>query len=426
MREPDRGDWVERMARLAGWLGFNAVSVRWRLERWRQRSHSARAQAREKIDHLAYEHKVCPRCGRIHDRQQKICSGCGARLGGRSSQVLQRIGLSLPRALSVSSVLGLLIVVVYARLVLAEGGPDAIWSLSVGTLYAHGGHFAPAVRAGEWWRLGTAIFLHAGIWHLGFNLFALSQIGPHVEEVFGPGRMLLFFMLTGLLASLGSDLLGLEGIGIGASGAVMGLCGLSAGWGQRRGGSVGLQVRNLMLKWAVYTLVFGLLIGADHAAHFFGFASGGLIGFAFRPESLQRSQRKWVLAAQLALGAAAALTFCVLCLVPPAGVHASPFEPRDENPYAELLEICELEHQGRISEAVARYRAQLTGLDTTAPGPEELRAACRWLEEQKERCRAFRVGGLEAIAAPPALPRDERGRLEMERQIRSMCDYLGE
>ena len=63
-----------------------------------------------------------------------------------------------------------------------------------------------------------------------------------------------------------------------AWGAVMGLCGVAAGWGQREGTTAGREIRNMMLKWAAYTVLFGFFIGADNAAHAAGFVSGGVIG----------------------------------------------------------------------------------------------------------------------------------------------------
>jgi rhomboid protease GluP len=96
--------------------------------------------------------------------------------------------------------------------------------------------------------------------------------------------MLFFFMLTGILAGAGSEVLGLRGVGIGASGSLMGFIGMAAGWGQKDGGRMGLAVRDMMVKWALYTVVFGVLIRADNAAHVTGFLSGALIGWISKPQ----------------------------------------------------------------------------------------------------------------------------------------------
>src|SRR6185295_9802622 len=90
-------------------------------------------------------------------------------------------------------------------------------------------------------------------------------------------------MVTGILAGWGSELWGLYGVGIGASGALMGLIGLAAGWGHREGTSMGRIIRDQMVKWGIYTIVFGFFIHADNVAHAAGFISGALLGLVSRP-----------------------------------------------------------------------------------------------------------------------------------------------
>ena len=171
---------------------------------------------------------------------------------------------------------------------------------------------------GEWWRLSTYIFLHAGLVHILFNLIALQQIGPQIEQVFGRGRMLFFFMLTGIAAGAGSELLGLRGVGIGASGALMGLIGLAAGWGQRDGTAMGKAVRNQMAMWGFYTMIFGYMIGADNAAHGSGFVSGALLGLLCKAQWERAGNRGWDILFGL-VGAAAAMGTVALVLFPPGG-----------------------------------------------------------------------------------------------------------
>lgn len=434
--EDDKPDWVDRLARLAGALGFNPVRVRWKLERWRQRAAERRTRAGQRVEQIRYAHKVCPRCGRVNDRADDVCAGCGARLGGRVWQVLTRIGVSFPEALSVSSLLGLAIVAVYARMALYEGGPDSIFSFKIETLFHFGGRWPPAIAAGEWWRLGTSVFMHAGIWHLGFNLLALAQIGPMVEELFGRGRMLLMYLLTGVVANLGALTVGVYGIGIGASGAIMGLTGMAAGWGQRDGTSTGLNVRNRMLKWAAYVMIFGYVIGADNAAHLFGFLAGGLFGFALPPEYLRRTERLWLQVVQALLGTAVAIALVVLCLVPPASsvqerfdrMFANPGEL--QNPYTLMVEVCALERDGKVAEALARLEELIPpDADLPAevrPNREYLRRYCQTLDFQRDQCREFRAGGVDALYPPNTAPLDDLQRVEVERGMRSNCDWLGE
>ncbi|MBW2703384.1 MAG: rhomboid family intramembrane serine protease [Deltaproteobacteria bacterium] len=427
----DDTDWVDRLSHLASLLGFNQVRVRWKLDRMRQRWRDSGHRARERVEHISYEHKVCGRCGRVNDRSEKRCAGCGGRLGGRLFNRLQRIGLGLPEVLSVSSLLGLAMVLVFGRMVLAEGGPDSFWSFRVDTLFRFGGHSPQAVLQGEWWRLATGIFLHAGLWHLGFNLFALSQIGPAIEEVFGRGRMILFFMLTGVLASFGSSLFRMDGVGIGASGAIMGLCGMAAGWGHRDGTTQGRAIRNLMMKWVVYTVVFGLLIGADNVAHLVGFGSGALVGFVFNPALLRRSPRAWVSLLQGLTGGGLAVAAFVLCLSPPASPMQKDFEnsyPQGGNPYRPMLEVCRLYDLGQSTKALDAYKRAISGHggQADALSLDQVGMTCKSLEVQRQQCKIFEEQGLDAILPKGGEVYQGMDRVDIERAWRGMCDWLEE
>ena len=91
------------------------------------------------------------------------------------------------------------------------------------------------VVQGEYWRLFTALFLHGGFLHLGFNVFALYVLGPPLERSIGTMRFLACYLISGLASSAG--VIGLTEIGlvqaaqvIGASGCIMGVVGAWAGF----------------------------------------------------------------------------------------------------------------------------------------------------------------------------------------------------
>ncbi len=317
-RDPtDDTDWVDRVTAIAKALGFNPIRVRWKLEAWRDRVRRRREAVVTRAEHARRRNVVCPECGRLSDGVERVCAGCGRRLPSAAGIAIHRVGLELPRVFSVSTLLAIAILAVYARLMFAEGG-SLLCGFSIPTLVRFGGHWPPLVEAGEWWRLGTAAFLHAGLWHVLFNLLALSQIGPAVEEVFGRLRMLFLFLLTAVVANLGSEAFGLEGVGIGASGGLMGLIGLAAGWGHVEGTPQSRELRNRMVLWGVYTMIFGYFIGADNAAHGVGFVSGAVLGFVLRPRWWETGPLR-ALGFVLDLAGLAAAGACVyLALVPPA------------------------------------------------------------------------------------------------------------
>ena len=91
------------------------------------------------------------------------------------------------------------------------------------------------VAQGEYWRLFTALFLHGGFLHLGFNLFALYVLGPPLERSIGTIRFLTCYLISGLASSAGVvalTVLGLVQVAqiIGASGCIMGIVGAWAGF----------------------------------------------------------------------------------------------------------------------------------------------------------------------------------------------------
>ena len=199
----------------------------------------------------------------------------------RALDVIRRSSLLLPDFLTPTSVLITVILFQYYRCTVYGG--RASMTPNTAALIHFGANFPPAVWRGDWWRVSASILLHGGVMHIAFNLLALKQICPAIEELFGKGRTLFFFMITGILAAVGSAALRSGGVGIGASGAIMGLVGLAAGWGQRDGGLAGRTTRDSMVNWGLYTMVFGYLVGADNVAHFVGFAAGFAIGYIVQP-----------------------------------------------------------------------------------------------------------------------------------------------
>ncbi len=441
-------DWIEVVVNLAGLVGMNKVRVRWKLMRYRESAAQQGRRARTRAAHVGYEHKVCHRCGAINDRDARACIRCEVRLRSHRWQQVERLGLSVPDFLSVSTALCTVMIAIYAYLATESAG--GLWSLDSLTLLRHGGSYPPAIRAGEVWRLGTSIFLHAGLWHIGFNVIALWQIGPSLEQLYGRHRMLFFFMLTGVLAALGSSLFRFGGVGIGASGAIMGLIGLAAGWGQRDGTTVGRGVRNRMVKWAIYVMIFGWLIGADNLAHGVGFASGGLIGFvvpALKPRDTGLSPLSVALGS---VGLLAALLSVALTVVPIPGAkdwsehdpHGRGFaalegwlyELGDADPrataatwremYEPWMEICAVHARGDREGAEELLRTRFPEVQWgEAEGIDPL-MTCDSVRQILEDCGRFREGGIDAVIGAPQVELSEPQRERVTRHWATMCEGL--
>lgn len=135
----------------------------------------------------------------------------------------------------------------------------------------------------EWWRLITAAFLHAGIAHIAFNMFALWQMGSALEQMVGPSRFLTLYFVSAIGGSVFSYL-GLDptGASVGASGAIFGLLAAFI--------VVGLALRlnvTSALMWLGINILISFTGNIDWRAHFGGLAIGALFAWLF----VQRRRR---------------------------------------------------------------------------------------------------------------------------------------
>ncbi|HYS83231.1 MAG TPA: rhomboid family intramembrane serine protease [Anaeromyxobacteraceae bacterium] len=143
------------------------------------------------------------------------------------------------------------------------------------------------VRAGEWWRLFTASFLHGGLLHLGVNALALSAIGPTVEQLYGRVRFALIFLFGGAVGFAASTLF-VRQPSLGASAGLFALLGVLLGYAVRQRRRLAPGARRAMIQEilmvAGLNLAFGLMVPfVDNAAHAGGFGGGLALGMVLRP-----------------------------------------------------------------------------------------------------------------------------------------------
>jgi membrane associated rhomboid family serine protease len=102
-------------------------------------------------------------------------------------------------------------------------------------IFARFSQFPPLVNAGEWWRVLTAMFLHGGVLHLLFNMYALWLFGPVLERRFGSRSYAALYLAGGLGGGMLYQLIGGDAPAVGASGAIFALLGalLAASYRQR-------------------------------------------------------------------------------------------------------------------------------------------------------------------------------------------------
>lgn len=136
------------------------------------------------------------------------------------------------------------------------------------------------------WQFFTYMYLHANIWHVGFNMLILFFIGIQVERQIGSYEFLLFYHVVGVLSGVltfGLYVLGGEAAAIiGASGALYGVMFLFAVLNPRAviyiWGILPVPAPLLVLGLTLLNIVNHLRGGSNvaHMAHLFGFAAAYL------------------------------------------------------------------------------------------------------------------------------------------------------
>jgi len=210
--------------------------------------------------------------------------------------LFDRLATRVPRIPATSGLIAANLLVFAAMLAQGAG----LWHGDNAVQLAWGANFGPATKDGEWWRLGSALFLHFGLAHLALNMLALWDGGRLVERMFGHARFLAIFFIAGLSGNLLSLIAqGDRAVSGGASGAVFGVYGalLAYLWLERRQLRAG-EFRPLFLGAALFTAInIGLgfqVTGIDNAAHIGGLTAGILAGAALAsPLPSGESRRRW-------------------------------------------------------------------------------------------------------------------------------------
>jgi rhomboid protease GluP len=312
---------VEALADLLKGIGMNGTRLRGRWQNFRAARREAAARHEVNLRAVTGRHKMCPACRSLIPTGVAACPDCGAGVGHVAGPGPGRLLAQIfPTDTPVTGALLTVILAVFALMAATwgfsmprSGGLGAIFGL-LGfdgiTLRRFGMGAGPWVLGlGEYWRLITPLFLHAGIVHLLFNCYVLLQIGRLLEEEFGGDRMWMVFLISGLCGGVASNFLrtlltGRADPYVGASGAIFGLIGLAMIYGWRRGGAYGDNLRRGMITWTLYVLLFGFVVGADNFAHVGGLLGGAAMGFVVPAKTARvaTTDPLWRLAAWLGVG----------------------------------------------------------------------------------------------------------------------------
>jgi membrane associated rhomboid family serine protease len=225
---------------------------------------------------VCYRHPRVETAVRCSDCGRPICTDCmvfgpvgircpecaGQQTGAKKNVRRARTaGERVPMGMATNVLIGINVVIFLAQL---ATGSD--WRALSGRIYEEGALYGPAVADGEWWRLFTAGFLHAGPIHLLFNMFALWWFGRSLEYVIGPVRYLGVYFASALAGVAGALLFAPESVSVGASGGVFGILGAGLVLERNRiyvfgGSALLLVIINLVLTFVIGSVSLGGHLG---------------------------------------------------------------------------------------------------------------------------------------------------------------------
>ncbi len=231
--------------------------------------------------------RLCPACGTLVGATASKCYQCGASMTFSMAAASRSLSRWMPQTspvtyvmLAICSVMYALSFVITMKLSAGEGlsgGLMGLGGIATQVSYRLGASLPLAYNIGQPWRFVTAIFLHGGLMHIGFNMWVLMDIGPMVEEMYGSARYLFLYLVTGVAGYILSSSVG--HFSVGASGSLLGLIGVLLAATTGRKSMAAQALRSALIRWLIYIAVLGFIFsGTDNYAHFGGVATGYALG----------------------------------------------------------------------------------------------------------------------------------------------------
>ncbi|MBY0375480.1 MAG: rhomboid family intramembrane serine protease [Bryobacteraceae bacterium] len=208
----------------------------------------------------------------------------------------------IPQAQSTTFIILTANIGLYIATAIMSGGADSPNSES---LWLFGAKHRPSILVhGEYWRLITAGFLHGGLFHILMNSWVLWDLGAQVEEVFGTPRYVSIYVVSTITGFIASTMFS-PALSVGASAGIFGLIGAMIAAGMRARTSLGEEIKQVYVRWAMYGLLMGLLpfFATDNAAHVGGLAGGFALAYlADLPSAFDNTKEKiWRIVSYLCL-----------------------------------------------------------------------------------------------------------------------------
>jgi len=251
---------------------------------------------------------LCPSCGSLVGVKDAQCLSCGRLRPGMwgLTSLLRKVGDDMGFVGLVTWVCGALYLACLASDPegIQTSGLLSLLSPSIRSLFVFGASGPrPVFEYGHWWSLLSASWLHGGVLHILFNMLWVRDLAPPTARLYGPGRMVIIYVVAGVCGFTASTLAYwlwflpqfLRGAPytLGASAPIFGLIGALLYYGRRGGSShIGQQAKSL----AITMLLFGFVMpGVDNWAHLGGLGGGYLAGRILDP--LQPEKGNHLLAA---------------------------------------------------------------------------------------------------------------------------------
>lgn len=167
-------------------------------------------------------------------------------------------------------------VAVYAVTAYLSGN---IFDSNINVLVFMGAKVNSLIASGEYYRLFTCMFLHAGIVHLGVNMYSLYIMGSFVEKVYGKVKYIVMYLISGLVSSVFSFMFS-SSISVGASGAIFGLLGAALVFAIKMKHKIGKEFLMNVISIIVVNLIIGFSIAnVDNFGHLGGLVGGVVITY---------------------------------------------------------------------------------------------------------------------------------------------------
>lgn len=251
--------------------------------------------------------RPCPYCRSLNSSGEARCFRCGRRLPGPLLEAVfalarQTLGVEAPMT---RLIIGLELLVFGFCLVVdlgfmaqrvKQGSVFAILmsSFRTSTLVQFG---ALGWNLGELepWRLVSAVFVHVGFLHIAMNLFTFADLGRSLERELGGARLVVLFVLSGLLGFLASEIwYQFRGPPTaGASGGIFGQIGAVVGILYSRKDP---EWRRALTRYLIFAVLLGLLLPVNTPAHLGGFFAGIVLGFLLHREQVRLRLHRVMLA----------------------------------------------------------------------------------------------------------------------------------